>query len=153
VMELVPRIPGLHPSGLLDRDTAGLLLLTNDGELTAVLTHPRHQIERVYHARVAARPSARALERLRRGVTLEDGPTAPARARIVRQTQKGAVVEIALREGRNRQVRRMLEAVGHPVLALKRIRHGPLALGRMRPGECRRLTAEEIEALRSASAG
>ena len=148
VMDLVPRVPGLHPVGRLDLDTEGLLLLTNDGDLTALLTHPRHQVERVYRARVAQRPSAEELGRLRRGVLLEDGPTGPSRVGMVSQGAKGAVVEIAIREGRKRQVRRMLEAVGHPVLALKRIRHGPLTLGRLRPGQWRRLREEEIRELK-----
>jgi pseudouridine synthase len=151
VMDLVPRTPGLHPAGRLDLGTEGLLVLTNDGELTALLTHPRHEVERVYRARVAERPSAEALEHLRRGVVLDAEPTQPARVHVVSETRGGAILEIAIHEGRNRQVRRVLEAVGHPVLALKRIRHGALALGRLRSGEWRRLTQEEIRKLKAGS--
>jgi 23S rRNA pseudouridine2605 synthase len=149
VVELVPS-PGvrLYPVGRLDADSSGLLLLTNDGELANRLTHPRHGVPKTYRARLGGGPvGERALNALRRGVELEDGPTAPARVRRVR----GNVIELTLAEGRNRQVRRMCEAVGHPVLALARVRFGPLRLAGLAPGAHRRLSATEVEKLRAAS--
>ena len=148
VVELVPSSRRLYPVGRLDADTTGLLLLTNDGELAELLTHPRYGVEKVYRARVEpTRVSERALGALRAGVSLEDGPTAPARVRRLDQR----VVEIAIREGRKRQVRRMFEAVGHRVVALERVAFGPLRLGGLEPGESRRLSESEVERLRGAS--
>lgn len=141
----------LYPAGRLDADTEGLLLITNDGDLTHRLTHPSHEIEKVYEAEVEGTPDRVALERLRRGVALEDGMTAPAKARLLRKGAKTSVVELTLHEGRKRQVKRMLKAVGHPVVALKRTRVGPLTLGKLRPGEWRELTEGEVEALRRAT--
>jgi 23S rRNA pseudouridine2605 synthase len=145
VVELVPSALRLYPVGRLDADTAGLLLLTNDGDLAERLTHPRYGVEKVYRARVEpARVSDSALRSLRAGVALEDGVTAPAR---VRRLARG-LLEIALREGRKRQVRRMLEAVGHRVVALERVSFGQLRLGDLGPGDWRRLSASEVAALR-----
>lgn len=145
VVELVPSERRLYPVGRLDVDTTGLLLLTDDGELADRLTHPRHGVPKVYRARVANGPvSGRALHRLRDGVELDDGRTRPAQ---VRQPRPG-VLEITLREGRKRQLRRMCDAVGHPVISLQRIAFGPLQLGSLRPGEHRRLTAAEVAQLR-----
>ena len=146
VVELVPSGRRLYPVGRLDADTTGLLLLTDDGELAYHLTHPSFEVPRTYVAKIR-RPPIRegALRRLREGVELEDGPTAPARVRALAPD----VVEITLHEGRKRQVRRMLEAVGHRVLALERVAFGPLRLGALEPGEHRRLTAAEVERLRS----
>jgi 23S rRNA pseudouridine2605 synthase len=133
--------------GRLDADSEGLLLLTNDGALAHRLTHPSFQVPRVYRARVA-RPPVRsaALRVLREGVELDDGRTAPARVRRVRPD----VLELTIHEGRKRQVRRMCEAVGHPVLALRRIAFGPLRLDDLAPGAHRRLSAAEVERLRAA---
>jgi 23S rRNA pseudouridine2605 synthase len=135
----------LYPVGRLDADTTGLMLLTNDGELANRLTHPRYGVPRVYRARVAPAPVPEpALRRLREGVELDDGRTSPAG---VRQVEAG-VLELTLGEGRKRQIRRMCEAVGHPVEALERVAFGPLRLGDLAPGAARRLSAAEVERLR-----
>jgi 23S rRNA pseudouridine2605 synthase len=148
VVQLVRSRRRLYPVGRLDADSTGLILLTNDGELADRLTHPRYGVRKVYRARVRPpRVSPRALRTLREGVELEDGVTAPAR---VRQPRPG-VLEIAIREGRKRQVRRMCEAVGHRVVELERVAFGPLGLRDLRPGESRRLTKSEIERLRRAA--
>jgi 23S rRNA pseudouridine2605 synthase len=148
VVDLVGARRRLYPVGRLDADTTGLILLTNDGELAEQLTHPRYGVEKVYRARVQpGRVSPRALEALRRGVELDDGKTAPAR---VRQPRQG-VLEIGIREGRKRQVRRMVEAVGHRVIELERVSFGPLGLRGLEPGRSRRLSATEIARLRRAA--
>ena len=145
VVELVRSHRRLYPVGRLDADTTGLILLTNDGELAERLTHPRHGVDKVYRARVQpARMAPRALKALREGVELEDGRTAPAR---VRQVAPG-VLELTLREGRKRQVLRMVEAVGHRVVALERVAFGPLGLRGLEPGQSRRLGKAEVERLR-----
>jgi 23S rRNA pseudouridine2605 synthase len=136
----------LYPVGRLDLDTSGLILLTNDGALAHRLTHPSFEAPKTYRARVGGGPVGdRALAKLREGVRLEDGMTAPARVRRVGRT----AIELTIHEGRNRQVRRMCEAVGHPVSALERIAFGPLRLGELAPGAHRRLTVAELERLRS----
>ena len=148
VVELVRSRRRLYPVGRLDSETTGLILLTNDGGLAELLTHPRYGVKKVYRARVQpARLSPRALAELRRGVELEDGRTAPAG---VRQPKPG-VVEITIREGRKRQVRRMLEAVGHRAIELERVAFGPLGLRGLEPGKSRRLTKVEVERLRRAA--
>jgi len=145
VTELAESERRLYPVGRLDAATTGLILLTNDGELANRLTHPRYGVERVYRARVEPAPVPEpALRRLREGVELEDGVTSPAG---VRQVEPG-VLELTLREGRKRQVRRMCEAVGHPVGELERVAFGPLRLGALGPGEARLLTPAEVERLR-----
>ncbi len=147
VTELVESDRRLYPVGRLDAATTGLILLTNDGELANRLTHPRYGVERVYSARVEPAPVPEpALRRLREGVELEDGRTSPA---AVRQPSPG-VLELTIAEGRKRQVRRMCEAVGHPVAELARIAFGPLRLGDLGPGEARLLTPAEVERLRKA---
>jgi pseudouridine synthase len=147
----------VYPVGRLDFDTEGLLLLTNDGDLAARLTHPRHGVDKVYHAVTRGVPDARALARLERGVVLDERRTAPARARVlktfVRKRREDAVVELVLREGRNRQVRRMCQAVGFPVERLTRVRIGPLHDSRLEPGTWRDLTAREVDALKRAASG
>jgi 23S rRNA pseudouridine2605 synthase len=146
VVQLVPDEPRVFPVGRLDADTEGLLLLTNDGELANRLAHPSHGVEKEYLATVATHGgpvSAGAIRRLREGVELDDGPTAPAR---VSQPSPG-VLRITIHEGRNRQVRRMCEAVGHPVTRLVRTRIGPLRDRRLRPGTWRHLTAAEVRDL------
>jgi len=150
VVDLVDSDLRLYPVGRLDADTSGLILLTNAGELAEQLTHPRYGVEKVYRARVdPQRMPEGALRALREGVELEDGRTAPARAR---QLGPGRV-EIVLREGRKRQVRRMCEAVGHRVVELERIAFGPLRLGELKAGQSRRLSAAEVERLRRSGAG
>jgi 23S rRNA pseudouridine2605 synthase len=145
IVEMVPSSRRLYPVGRLDVDTTGLILLTDDGELAHRLMHPSFEVPRTYHARVR-RPPVRegALRKLREGVELDDGRTAPARAKRLATDR----VEITIQEGRKRQVRRMLEAVGHPVVALQRVRFGPLRLGTLEEGRYRRLTAAEVERLR-----
>jgi 23S rRNA pseudouridine2605 synthase len=147
VVELVDSPARLYPVGRLDADSTGLLLLTNDGELANRLTHPRYEVPKTYRARLRRPPSDRDLEALRSGVELEDGPTAPAEVRRLGERE----IEIVLREGRNRQVRRMAEAVGNAVVELRRVGFGPLGLGGLPEGQARRLSAEEVEELRKAS--
>jgi len=140
----------VYPVGRLDYDTEGLLLLTNDGDLAARLMHPRHGVARTYEARVAGVPNERDLERLRTGIPLEGRRTLPAEVELISQT-RDSVLRITIRQGRKRQVRRMCEAVGHPVGALRRVRIGPLSDRRLKPGEWRELTDQELAALRRAS--
>jgi 23S rRNA pseudouridine2605 synthase len=143
VVELVETTARLYPVGRLDADSTGLLLLTNDGDLANRLTHPRYGIAKTYRARLRSPLSEGQLERLRGGVELEDGPTAATEVTRVGSHE----VEIVLREGRNRQVRRMVEAVGNRVLELRRIGFGPLRLGRLPAGGSRRLSDREIARL------
>ena len=148
VTDLVESERRLYPVGRLDADTTGLILLTNDGALAQLLTHPRHEVPKTYRATVEPPDvSAAALRALREGVELDDGPTSPAGARLV----EPGLIELEVREGRKRQVRRMCEAVGHPVTALERVAFGPLRLEGLAPGESRRLTAAEVERLRAGS--
>jgi 23S rRNA pseudouridine2605 synthase len=147
VLDLVDTADRVWPVGRLDIDTAGALLVTNDGTLTMGLTHPRHEVTKTYVARVRGTPGARALKALAAGVELADGRTAPAHIRVLETGRGAGVVEIAIAEGRNRQVRRMLEAVGHPVTELVRVAVGPVRLGRLKPGSARRLTRDEVRAL------
>jgi 23S rRNA pseudouridine2605 synthase len=146
VVDLVDSRARLYPVGRLDADSTGLLLLTNDGALANHLTHPRYEVAKVYRAWLGKPAGERELARLSEGVELEDGPTAPAQVRAVGPRE----VEIILREGRNRQVRRMVEAVGNRVVALQRIGFGPLRLGRLHEGQARRLSEAEVERLRAA---
>ena len=148
VVSMVPDEPRVHPVGRLDADTEGLLLLTNDGDLTHRLTHPSFGVEKEYLAEVEGVPSRGALRQLREGVDLEDGRTAPAKVSLTHPN----LVRITVHEGRNRQVRRMCEAVGHPVLRLVRTRIGPLSDRRLAPGEWRTLTVGELRALERAAA-
>lgn len=143
----------LHPIGRLDYDTSGALLLTDDGSLTQLLTHPSHGVEKVYWARVKGHVTVPALKQLEAGIYLEDGKTAPCRARVRAQTERNALVQITLHEGRNRQVRRMLEAVGHPVRALRRVRVAGLGLEDLASGAHRQLLPGEVHALRKAAEG
>ena len=149
VVELVPDEPRVFPVGRLDADTEGLLLLTNDGDATHRLTHPSFGVEKEYLAHVAGTPSRGALRRLREGVDLDDGPTAPAKVSTVAPD----VVRLVIHEGRNRQVRRMCEAVGHPVQRLVRVRIGPIRDQHLGPGAWRSLEAAEIRALERAASG
>lgn len=159
------RLPGLYPAGRLDYDSEGLLLLTDDGRLQAAITHPRHALPKTYWVQVEGEPGPEALAALARGVALNDGPTRPAGARRIdepaglwprdppiryRAKIPTAWLELTIREGRNRQVRRMTAAVGLPTLRLVRAAIGPLALGTLRPGESRAAGAAEIAALSAA---
>jgi 23S rRNA pseudouridine2605 synthase len=147
VVDLVPSAGRLYPVGRLDADTTGLILLTDDGDLAHRLTHPRFEVPKTYVARVGGGPVPdRALRALRAGVELDDGRTAPAHVRRLRPD----VLELRIHEGRKRQVRRMCEAVGHPVRSLKRVGFGPLQLGDLREGAHRRLTEAEVRRLREA---
>ena len=143
----------VYPVGRLDYDTEGLLLLTNDGDLAARLTHPRHGVERMYEARIAGVPDAAAIERLRKGIPLDGRRTLPADVTLLKRgrADRDGVLVITIREGRNRQVRRMCEAVGHPVRALTRTRIGPVSDKRLKPGMWRDLTPAEIRSLRGAA--
>ena len=136
----------LFPVGRLDRDTTGVLILTNDGGLADRLMHPRHGVPKSYRARVKGEPGDDALERLRAGIELDDGPTAPAEIR----SRGASVIDITIHEGRNRQVRRMCAAVGHPVIHLHRTAYAGITAGRLAPGEWRALSPDEVEALRHA---
>jgi len=149
VVGLVETEARLYPVGRLDADSTGLLLLTNDGELANRLTHPRYEVPKTYRVRLRKPLGDRELEWLRGGVELEDGPTAPAKVRRLSDRE----IEVTLREGRNRQVRRMLEAVRNEVVALRRVSFGPLALGSLPVGQARRLSEDEIARLREATAG
>jgi len=136
----------LFPVGRLDRDTTGVLLLTNDGALAERLMHPRHGVAKTYRARVSGEPEEAALDRLRAGIELDDGPTAPAEV----ESRGTGVVDITIHEGRNRQVRRMFAAIGHPVIHLDRRAYAGITAGRLARGEWRALTPDEVEALHSA---
>jgi 23S rRNA pseudouridine2605 synthase len=145
VVELVDHPARVVPVGRLDYGTTGALLLTNDGELAHRLAHPKYEVEKVYEAEVDGRPDDEALQRLRDGIELEDGPTAPAQVRRLGPY----VVEVAIHEGRKHQVKRMLEAVGHPVRRLHRSRYAGLKLEGLEPGAWRELEPSEVERLRS----
>jgi 23S rRNA pseudouridine2605 synthase len=144
VVELVPDEPRVVPVGRLDADTTGALLLTNDGDLAHRLAHPRYGVEKTYVAEVEGDPDETALQRLREGLELDDGPTAPARARRLGRGR----VELVLHEGRKHQVKRMLAAVGHPVERLHRSAYAGVTLEGLEPGACRELTDREVEQLR-----
>jgi pseudouridine synthase len=145
----------VYPVGRLDYDSEGLLLLTNDGDLAARLTHPRHEVEREYEVQVRGVPGRHELERLARGVTIDGRRTAPATARLKKafDTVAGsqAILQLAIHEGRNRQVRKMCDAIGHPVVRLRRVRIGPIADARLKPGQFRELTRAEVAALKNAA--
>jgi 23S rRNA pseudouridine2605 synthase len=143
VTELVDTSVRLYPVGRLDADSTGLILLTNDGELANRLTHPRYEVPKTYRAELRRPPGEGDLEQLRRGVELDDGRTSPAR--VDRSGERE--IEIAIHEGRNRQVRRMAEAIGNEVLALERVRFGSLELGSLDPGKARRLSEAEVRLL------
>jgi 23S rRNA pseudouridine2605 synthase len=147
VMELVPPSPRVYPVGRLDRDTEGLLLLTNDGELANRLTHPRYGVEKTYVAQVRGPVKRRAMRALRDGVELDDGVAAAVSVRELGASGERVLLELTLAEGRKREVRRMLAAVGHPVERLARVRVGPMTLGEISPGKYRPLNTAEVRAL------
>jgi 23S rRNA pseudouridine2605 synthase len=148
VTDLVRTRARLYPVGRLDIDTSGLILLTNDGDLANRLMHPRYEVEKTYVARVKGEVADRDLQRLKSGVDLEDGLTAPATVTVVERGARATVLELVIHEGRNRQVRRMCDAVGHPVIELSRTGYGALNLGGLASGRSRELEADEVEALR-----
>jgi 23S rRNA pseudouridine2605 synthase len=149
VVELVDSRARLYPVGRLDVDSTGLLLLTNDGALANRLTHPRYEVRKVYRVQLRRPPAEGDLRSLASGVQLEDGPTAPAQVRRLGERE----IEIVLREGRNRQVRRMAEAIGNDVVALRRVRFGPIELGDLPVGKARRISAAELAALSGSDSG
>lgn len=151
VRDLVPAVPGLFPVGRLDFDTTGLLLFTTDGDLSHRLLHPRYHVEKLYLALVDGVPTEAELERLRAGIELDDGPTKPCEARVVESHDTGASVSLKISEGRKRQVKRMLSAIGHPVRGLHRSEFGPLVLGELAEGQTRELTEDEVAALKKAA--
>ena len=151
VIDLVDAADRVWPVGRLDIGSEGAIILTNDGDLTLRLTHPRYHVPRTYLAQVQGSVGHKVLGKLARGIELEDGPTAPARVGLVERLPGGSLIEITIHEGRNRQVRRMFEAVGHPVTRLVRRAIGPLELGRLKPGDFRRLSPTEIQSLYKAS--
>lgn len=152
VMDLIGEGPYIYPVGRLDYDTEGLLLMTTDGDLAARLMHPRHEVDKEYEVIVLGTPDTRALEKLRKGVFIEGGRTSPARVHVG-STVKGArattLLTITIHEGRNRQIRKMCSAVGLPVRDLRRIRMGPISLGRLKPGQWRDLTPAEVKRLKT----
>ncbi len=155
VVDLLRGVPEyVYPVGRLDYDTEGLLLLTNDGDLAATLTHPRHGVERTYEVKVAGMPDDDALTRLRTGIPLDGRRTLPADVSVVNKGRRDrdGVLLMTIREGRNRQVRRMCEAVGHPVRELRRTRIGPIQDRRLKPGQWRELRDDEVTALRKSAA-
>lgn len=148
VMDLLKQVKErVFPVGRLDYDTEGLLILTNDGDFSYALTHPKFQIKKTYLAAVQGIPDKRDLQKLQRGVKLSDGPTAPAKVKLLRCLNGQAIIKLTIHEGRNRQVRRMLKAVGHPVVKLKRVAIGNLTLGKLSPGEYRYLEPGEVQKL------
>ncbi len=147
VLDLVGHPSRVVPVGRLDADTTGALLLTNDGELSHRLAHPRYEVDKVYEVETWTQPSAVDLDRLRNGVELDDGPSRPAEVRRL----DGARIELTIHEGRNRQVKRMFEAIGHRVRSLHRSRYGPLTLAGLEPGGWRELEPAEVESLRRAT--
>ncbi len=152
VASLVPHGPGrVVPVGRLDYDTSGVLLLTDDGDLSHVLTHPRYGVEKTYRAVVQGRLGGEATKRFLEGISLDDGRSEPAKIRVVRTGPAASEIDVTIHEGRNRQVRRMFEATSHPVLSLVRLRFGPIALGDLRVGTWREATDRELASLRALS--
>lgn len=148
VLDLVTEIKArLYPVGRLDYDTSGLLILTNDGDFTFRLTHPKHEINKTYEAVVSGVPTVEEIKRFESGLKIEDYVTSPARFEVVAALKNNSTVLITIHEGKNRQVRKMCEAIGHKVLKLKRISIGPIALGNLSEGKWRKLTADEVASL------
>jgi len=151
VMDLIGEGAYIYPVGRLDYDSEGLLLMMTDGDLAAKLMHPRHEVDKVYEVIVMGTPDGRALEKLRKGVHIEGGRTSPADVHTgttVKGSRPTTLLTLTIREGRNRQIRKMCSAVGLPVRDLRRIRMGPIGLGRLKPGQWRDLTAEEVRRLK-----
>lgn len=147
VVEIVNIKERVYPVGRLDYDTSGLLLLTNDGDITYKMTHPSHEVEKVYLARIKGIPTAEEIESFIKGLKIEDYITAPSDIKIISQYENSSLAEITIHEGRNRQIRKMCSAINHPVIELKRIRMGQIELGNLKTGEWRELTEAEVEYL------
>ena len=153
VMDLIGEGDYIYPVGRLDYDSEGLLLMTTDGDLAARLTHPRHEVDKAYEVIVMGTPDPRALERLRKGIFIEGGRTSPAAVHVgttVKGHKPTTKLTITIHEGRNRQIRNMCSAVGLPVRDLRRVKMGPIGLGRLKPGQWRDLTPDEVKRLKSA---
>jgi len=138
----------VYPVGRLDFDSEGLLLLTNDGELAHAVLHPSKRMPKTYEVKVKGVLGDEEIARLEKGIRLEDGMTAPAKVRKLRKFERNSLIEMTIHEGRKRQIRRMLEQLGHPVIRLVRVRVGPVALGDMKPGELRRLSLDELKKIK-----
>jgi pseudouridine synthase len=150
VMDLLPesyRRQRIYPVGRLDLDTTGLLFFTNDGDLALALTHPRHLVEKVYLAKIMGIPDRVDIKKLVEGIRLDDGLTMPAKVRLESLENGNAIIRIGIREGRNRQVKRMMLAIGHPVIHLQRLAMGPLELEGLKPGQFRKATPQELQEL------
>lgn len=139
----------VYPIGRLDYDTSGLLLLTNDGELTYKITHPKHEINKTYIARIKGIPDSISLNSFKKGLKIEKYITSPAKIKILKKDNDNCIVEITIREGKNRQVRKMCKSIGHPVISLKRIAIGSLKINELKVGKWRNLTKDEIQYLKS----
>ncbi len=150
VLDVVNTSERLYPVGRLDIDSEGLILLTNDGDITNKITHPRYGLEKTYKVQVSGRPSWETLEKWRNGITLEGERTAPAKVRVLEEAQEATWLRVIMHEGKKRQIRRIAEALGHPALRLIRTHIGPLELGRLKPGEYRELTRGEVDTLKAA---
>lgn len=149
VLDIVNVKERVYPVGRLDYDTSGLLILTNDGDVTNRMTHPSHEVNKVYAAEIIGVPTKEEMDYFEKGLKIEDYITSPARIRIIESKRDMALIEVTIHEGKNRQVRKMCEAIGHPVINLKRIAFGKLKLGKLKPGEWRNLSESEIEYLKS----
>jgi len=148
VLELLKGVSErVYPVGRLDYETTGLLILTNDGDFTYKMTHPKHEIDKTYIATVEGIPTVEEIGRFEKGLKIEDYVTAPAKMKIISKKERTCVVEITIHEGRNRQVRKMCDAIGHPVLALKRVSVGKLSLGNLAEGDWRKLSQKEVKSL------
>lgn len=148
VTSFIPTKQRIYPVGRLDKDTTGLILLTNDGELTQMTTHPKYHVEKTYKLTIVGKPHKNQLHALRHGVLLRDGITAPAEVKLITEGMRRTVLEMTIHEGRNRQIRRMCETVGVSLLELQRVTFGPVQLGSLQEGKYRELTKKEIELLK-----
>lgn len=148
VTEIVDINERVYPVGRLDFDTSGLLLLTNDGDITFKMTHPSHEVEKVYLARIKGVPTVEEIEKFRNGLRIEDYTTAPSDIKVLREYGNSSLAQITIHEGRNRQVRKMCSVINHPVIDLKRIKMGEIELGNLKSGEWRELTKSEVEYLK-----
>jgi len=148
VISLIPTKERIYPVGRLDKDTTGLLLLTNDGELTNLLIHPRYHVDKTYRLTISGKVNDAQLRALRNGVLLDDGITAPAKLSIIRSTNTVSLLEMTIHEGRNRQIRRMCETVGVSLLELQRIKFGPLEIRNLKEGKFRELSRDEVQELK-----
>lgn len=149
VTSFIPTTERIYPVGRLDKDTTGLILLTNDGELTNLLTHPKYHVYKVYRLAISGFATKEQLRAMQRGVLLDDGITAPAQVKVLGSRDNQSFIEVTLHEGKNRQIRRMCETVGITLLDLERVSFGPIHIGNLKMGKYRTLTMKEIEALKN----